>query len=155
MTLSLPPQSLRDLLHEIGFGQTTNSGFPGEVTGTLQPYSKSHPTDLATMSFGYGISVTALQLIHAYTIFANNGIEIPLTFLKLDKPPQGKVILDPKIAQEMLAMLETVVQPGGTATAAAIPDYRVAGKTGTAYIAGPGGYDKKKLYRIICWNCTS
>jgi cell division protein FtsI (penicillin-binding protein 3) len=141
VTLSLPSQNLFNLLRRVGFGQSTNSGYPGEVSGSL--VDRWRPIDIATVSFGYGLSVTALQLAHAYSIIANNGLDVPVTFLKQDKLPVGKQVLDPKITQQVSAMLETVVEKGGTATEAAIPGYRVGGKTGTAYIATSGSYDKK------------
>jgi cell division protein FtsI (penicillin-binding protein 3) len=142
ITLSLPPQDLINMLHKVGFGQITDSGFPGEENGRLVSQKRWSDIDIATISFGYGVAVTAMQLAHAYAMIANAGVSVPLTFLKEKTIPQGKQTLDPKIASEILSMLETVVQKGGTATQAAVPGYRIAGKTGTAYIARPGGYDK-------------
>lgn len=140
--LSLQIQPFFNLLQSFGFGNSTNSGFPGEVVGILIPRNKWSQIDIATLSFGYGISVTALQLAHAYSIIANNGEDVPVTFLKQTMPPIGRQIVDPKIDQQVLAILESVVQ-SGTARSAAIPGYRVAGKTGTSYTAIAGGYDKQ------------
>lgn len=141
LALSLPPQSLFNFYRKVGFGQLTGSGFPGEAIGSLQPRQRWSQISLATISFGYGVSVTALQLAHAYAILANNGVGMPVTFLKQTQTPVGQPIIPSKLAQQVLLMLETVVNKD--ATAAAIPGYRIAGKTGTAYIAGPHGYDKK------------
>jgi cell division protein FtsI (penicillin-binding protein 3) len=142
MLLALPPQALWGVLHGVGFGERTNSGFPGEVNGVLPQHTRWPTIDYATLSFGYGISITALQLAQAYHVIANKGIKIPVTFTKQDAPPLGKRVMDMKVTQEIIAILETVVKKGGTATAAKVAGYRVAGKTGTAYIAGRNGYDK-------------
>jgi cell division protein FtsI (penicillin-binding protein 3) len=142
ITLSLPPERLAELLHRVGFGERTNSIFPGEAAGTLAYRSKWRPFDLATLSFGYGISVTTIQLAQAYAIIAENGIQKPISLLKIENSPEGKAVLDKKIASQMLLLLESVVK-GGTGSLAKVPGYRVAGKTGTAYIAGKNGYDKQ------------
>ena len=145
VTLSLPPENLWHLLTRLGFGERTDSGFPGEAAGVLVQHRIWRPTDLATFSFGYGISVTALQLAHAYAIIADHGLKVPVTFLKRDAVPAGQQVMAPNIAQEMLVMLESVLQPGGTGTLARVQGYRIAGKTGTAYIAGgPKGYYKDR-----------
>lgn len=142
VTLSLPPQGLYELLHRVGFGEKTECAFPGEAAGCLAFRPKWRPIELATLSFGYGISITAIQLARAYAIIAANGIQKPISLLKIDKLPEGKPVLNPKIAGQMLEMLEAVVQ-GGTGSLAKVPGYRVAGKTGTANIAGKNGYDKQ------------
>ncbi len=141
VTLTLPPDSLPRLLAAVGFGRPTVSGFPGEASGYLPQHRKWTPIGIAHLAFGYGISVTALQLAHTYAIFANNGVEVPVTFLKANQTVAGKQVIPTKIAQMMLPMLESVVnQKGG---AAQISGYTVGGKTGTSYTAIPGGYDKK------------
>ncbi|MCW5590012.1 MAG: penicillin-binding protein 2 [Legionellales bacterium] len=143
MTLSLPPEQLWNLLHRFGFGQRTRSGFPGERSGSLVNHRVWRPISLATLAFGYGVSVTTLQLAHAYSVIANGGIKIPVTFLRVDKAPQGERVLNAKISAEVLSMLEGVVNgKDGTGSLAQIPGYHVAGKTGTARLAGPGGYMK-------------
>ncbi len=142
--LSLEPQEFWDLLRRMGFGQRTRSGFPGEAGGTLVSRTVWYPSVVATLAYGYGIAVTTLQLAHAYAILADHGMRLPVSFLKLKQPPHGIQVLDAKVADEIVKMLETVVQRGGTGTRAQVPGYRVAGKTGTAYIAGPKGYNKHK-----------
>lgn len=143
MILSLPPDRLWDLLHRVGFGETTGVEYPGERAGALLPRDRWSPFAVATLAFGYGISVTLLQLAQAYSVLANEGVKLPLTLLRADKRPVGKRVLDAKIANEMLQLLESVViAKNATGELARIPGYRVAGKTGTAVIAGPGGYQK-------------
>lgn len=142
--LTLSPNQLVNVLQTVGFGKVTSSLFPGEATGVLMLRKKWRDIDQAHLAFGYGISVTALQLAHAYAIIANHGVDVPITFLKSNSPPQNKTVLDPKMATELLGLLKTVVQKGGSATLAAIPGYQVAGKTGTAYVAISGGYDKNR-----------
>lgn len=142
MILTLPPESLWNLLHRVGFGEETGVNFPGERAGVLVKREKWSPFGLATLSFGYGISVTTLQLAHAYATLANDGVKIPLSLMKQDVPPQGQRVMDSKVAQQMLILLESIVAKGGTAEAANIPGYHVAGKTGTARMLGEHGYEK-------------
>jgi cell division protein FtsI (penicillin-binding protein 3) len=143
MTLSLPPEHLLDLLSRVGFGQRTGSGFPGESSGSLIYHDKWRPFVLATLAFGYGISMTSLQLAHAYGVIAYNGLKCPVTFLERGKPVKCTQAINSKTAQQMLAMLETVVQ-GGTGLQAKVKGYRVAGKTGTANVVGKYGYSKHR-----------
>lgn len=140
VVLSLKPDQLWELLHAVGFGEITGIGFPGEQSGSLQ---KTHdPFSLATLSFGYGLSVTTLQLARAYAIIANDGIKLPVSLLKVNDPPQGERVLSEKVAREMRVLLESVLAKGGTAVAARVPGYQVSGKSGTSIMAGNGGYQK-------------
>ena len=140
MTISLPGDQLWSVLNRVGFAQRTDSGFPGEASGTLIHQTNWKPFTLSTLAFGYGISVTTLQLAHAYSAIANHGKLVPVTLLKRNKPVKGEQVLNKSTTNEMLAMLESVVAPGGTGQRARVPGYRVAGKTGTARLAGPNGY---------------
>lgn len=140
--LTLPPAGLWQILHSMGFGELTGVGLPGERVGRLVNRRTWKPFALATLSFGYGVSVTPLQLAHAYATIANQGVKIPLSILKVDKPPVGERVLDENLAKEMVSILESVLQKGGTANGIHIPGYRLAGKTGTALMTGPGGYQK-------------
>lgn len=142
--LSLEPQAYWGLLQRFGFGQKTSCSFPGESSGLLVPRSVWYPSVIATLSYGYGIAVTSLQLAQAYAIFANHGMKLPVTFLKTAEPPSGVSVLDPTVAATVFKMLQAVVA-AGTGKQAQVPGYCVAGKTGTAYIAGPGGY-KRDIY---------
>jgi len=143
IALSLPPTQLWNLLHRIGFGEITGIGFPGERSGELIPHAKWSPIELATLSYGYGLSITTLQLAEAYAILGNQGIKLPLSLVRLDEPPAGTAIIDKKVAEDMLTLLESVVSAkGGTGSFAQIPGYRVAGKTGTAWMHNKNGYEK-------------
>ncbi len=144
MILSLPPQQLWSLLHRVGFGEVTAIGFPGERAGALVKRDVWGAFTLATLAFGYGVSVTPLQLTRAYAVIANDGKKLPVSLLKLDGPPKGEQVMNPKIARQMMLLLESVVSKGGTAEAASVPGYRVAGKTGTSVKVGEHGYEKHR-----------
>jgi cell division protein FtsI (penicillin-binding protein 3) len=143
MVLASPPEQLVGLLQRCGFGQRTESTYPGESDGAIVNIKDVNPFVLATLSFGYGLSVTALQLAKANMIFANQGKLIPLTLLHNDPPPPGAQVIKPETAAQVLSMMEAVLKDG-TGKAARIPGYRVAGKTGTAWVAGKNGYKDKK-----------
>jgi len=144
MTIHLPPEHLISLLQRVGFGRRTTSGFPGESPGILHDRANWRPFELATLAFGYGISITPLQLAQAYSVIANDGQRCPITFLKRTQPIECAQAMKATVAKEMQQMLTSVVQPGGTGRLAIVPGYHVAGKTGTAYIANAHGYNKKK-----------
>ncbi|MDF1646105.1 MAG: penicillin-binding protein 2 [Legionellaceae bacterium] len=144
MALASPPEQLINFLKRCGAGSRTASGYPGESDGTIVSASETGPFMLATLSFGYGVSVTTLQLAEMYSIFANNGRLMPVHLLHSDEEFSGKQVVSAKIAKQVLLMMESVVKPGGTGTRAAVPGYRVAGKTGTARIAGQHGYKDKR-----------
>jgi cell division protein FtsI (penicillin-binding protein 3) len=140
IALDLPARSMWDLFSRVGFGNPTQSGFPGERSGKLRSYQSWRPIEQATMAFGHGISVTLLQLAHAYTIFASDGELKPITMIKRERPEAGRQVIAPHIARAVRTMLEMVVQPGGTAPHAQVAGYRVAGKTGTARKLEGGRY---------------
>lgn len=142
--MSLPPHAHWDLLHNAGFGELSDSHFPGEASGRLPEQRVWRPSEVATLAYGYGLAITTLQLAHAYTIFADGGILRPLSLLKINEIPAGKPVLSANIAGQTLSLLERVVQSGDhhTGVRAQVPGYRVGGKTGTSYIAGPHGYDR-------------
>ncbi|MFM9836373.1 MAG: peptidoglycan D,D-transpeptidase FtsI family protein [Methylophilaceae bacterium] len=144
MALTLKKEELWSTFNQLGFGTPTHIGFPGEVGGKLRPYKTWRPIEQATMSFGHGISVTLLQMARAYTVFANEGEMKPVSLLKINDVPVGHQVFSAQVANDMKDMLELVIQPGGTATKAAISGYRVAGKTGTAHKLGPHGYEEDK-----------
>ena len=142
--MSLPPKSHGDSRHAFGFGQITRSGIPGETPGRFVPQDKWYPSVIATLAYGYGIAVTTLQLAHAYAILANHGLSEPVSLVKLQQLPVGTQVVQPDVADDVVKMLETVVERGGTGLHASIPHYRVAGKTGTAYISNGHGYDQHR-----------
>jgi len=141
LAMMLSPQQNWDMLNRVGFGQLPGSGFPGETAGRLRDYPTWKPVEQATMAYGYGLSVSLLQLARAYMAFANDGEVMPLSFLK--REPQeivGERVFSPTVAREVRTMMEAVTQEGGTGTRTRVPGYRVAGKTGTAHKLVNGRY---------------
>ncbi len=149
IALSLEPQQYWNVLSKFGFGQATSSGFPGEASGVLSSYNSWSDFEIATFSFGYGLSVTMLQLAQAYSVFATDGIMLPISFLKVTKPVAGKRIIPAKIAQQIRKMLETVVSSKGSGRRAGITGYRVIGKTGTVHKFSQGGYYDNRYLSIF------
>lgn len=148
IALSLPPERLWNIFSQVGFGASTGSGFPGEASGLLRHYKEWREIDHATQSFGYGLSVTPLQLARAYAVLAGDGGRRPVSFLKLDAPPRGEAVVSPEVVTQLRPMMEAAVAKGGTATQAQVTGYRVAGKTGTVRKNGVGGYAEDK-YRSV------
>lgn len=144
MILLSPPEQLIGLLQRSGFGQRTESGYPGESDGAIVKAKDANPFVLATIGFGYGLSVTALQLAKGYLIFANKGKLHPVTLLHHQAEEVSERVLDEKTANQVLYMMETVLGNEGTGKPARIPGFRVAGKTGTARIAGKNGYEANR-----------
>ncbi len=141
--LALPPNHLWNLLHRLGFGEETGVGFPGERSGELVRRDRWAPISIANLAFGYGLSVTTLQLAQAYAVIANHGIKTPLSLVRLSTPPAGERVMKEKVANQMLSLLESVViEKDGTGKEARITGYRVAGKTGTSRMIGAQGYEK-------------
>jgi cell division protein FtsI (penicillin-binding protein 3) len=140
--LEMTSEHLYDVLRRFGYGDSTHSGFPGESSGVLAPPQTWGMVKRGSISYGMGLSVTPLQLAQAYATLANGGKRMPPTFLK---GGEGEPVaaMSPKIAHDVLTMLENVTLPGGTAQKAAITGYHVAGKTGTARTASGGGYSRK------------
>jgi cell division protein FtsI (penicillin-binding protein 3) len=143
IALQMQPQDMWDLFTTVGFGQQPKLGFPGAVAGRVRPFKSWRPIEQATMSYGHGISVSLIQLAHAYMVFARDGDIIPLSLQKLSAPPVGQRVFSERTAREMRAMMERVTSPEGTAPRAQVPGYRVAGKTGTAYKIAGGRYVNK------------
>ncbi len=143
VALSLKPEQIWSTLTALGFGQVTGSDFPGESAGMLSNYSHWRPIGIATLSHGYGISLTPLQLAHAYATIGAYGIRRPISFEKVTGPVAGERVMDPRVAKSLMQMLEQVVV-GGTGKRAAVVGYKVAGKTGTAWKSFAGGYSTDK-----------
>lgn len=149
IALRLGPEPIREVLARVGFGEVTGSGFPGERGGVLAPIRPGWSRiETATLSFGYGLSSSALQLAQAYAVLANDGTRLPVSLLKVsnvsDPRSTGEQVIAETITDQVKAMLATVVDPkkGGTAVEANVPFYNVAGKTGTARVVGEFGYEK-------------
>ena len=141
MAMALTPAQYWEVLDRAGFGQLPGSGFPGETAGRLRDAATWKPVEHATMAYGYGLSVSLLQLARAYMAFANDGEVMPLSFLR--REPQeiaGVRVFSPAVAREVREMMEAVTQEGGTGQRTRVPGYRVAGKTGTAHKLIDGRY---------------
>ncbi|GGI20130.1 peptidoglycan D,D-transpeptidase FtsI family protein [Oxalicibacterium faecigallinarum] len=149
IALQMQPQEMWDLFTSVGFGQQPKIGFPGAVAGRVRPYKSWRPIEQATMSYGHGISVSLLQIAHAYMIFARDGEMIPLTLQRSSDQPIAQRVLSEKTAREMRSMLEMAAGPTGTAPQAQVPGYRVGGKTGTAYKLENGKYVKKYVASFV------
>ena len=140
MALQETPEQLVDTLYRFGLGIDTGTGLVGESPGLVPQRRRWSDIEKATLSFGYGLTVTPLQLAQAYAVIANGGVRYPLSIIKRDQPPVGEQVIPKQHADAVVQMLEAVVGPGGTAGNGAIPGYRVGGKTGTARKAVAGGY---------------
>ncbi|MBN8887353.1 MAG: penicillin-binding protein 2 [Rudaea sp.] len=136
---TLPREMMYDVFHRFGFGETTGSGFTGESPGNLPTPKRWGPVEKATISYGYGLSVTPLQLARGYATIANGGILHEPTFVK-GGGDAGKRVIDQKIADEIIPMLRSVVAEG-TGRKAQVSNYFAGGKTGTSRIASRGGYN--------------
>lgn len=143
MTLLSPPEQLLGLFERMGLGRRTDSGYPGESEGNRVKPKDANPFVLATLSFGYGLSVTPVQLAQAYMVFANKGEFKPITLVSEHDVKQGIRVLDPVIAAQVMKMMEAVLEEG-TGKSARVPGFRIAGKTGTARIAGKNGYESNR-----------
>ena len=142
VAMTLDTGLMYDTYRAFGFGSSTNSGFPGEASGYLKPGKGWGMLEKAILAYGYGLNVTPLQLANGYATIADSGVMHLPTFVK-GSDNEAKQIVDPKIANELVQMMESVTQPGGTAAPWAwIANYGVAGKTGTAHKASAGGYSK-------------
>lgn len=150
IALDLGGEQLYSTLQQVGLGQDTGLGFPGERVGNLPNFRVWKPVETAVMSYGYGLSVTAVQLAHAYGVLGNKGLSVPLSMTRLDQRPSGVQVLDPKVTAQVLQMLRTVVdEDGGTGSKARIPGYQVGGKTGTIHKTKAGGGYEEKRYRSV------
>jgi len=148
MALSMEAETLWNTFQKVGLGTTSGVGFPGEVSGRLRDYSGWRDFEQATMSFGYGMSVTTLQLAQAYTVLANDGVMTMPSLMKVEHPEESIRVMSPKTAQQVLEMMEGVVQDG-TGKQAQILGYRVAGKTGTAHKASSKGYEENRYQSVF------
>jgi cell division protein FtsI (penicillin-binding protein 3) len=149
LAMALQPDRLWQTMTEFGLGSLTSSAFPGESAGLLTHFSNWKPISQATLAYGYGVSVTALQLAQAYAAIGNGGRLNPVSLVALEKPAEDEQVIAPTTAAAVRKMLEEVVRPGGTGTKAAVAGYRVAGKTGTAWKFAAGGYSEDKYISIF------
>lgn len=139
IALSLPNNTLPLFYKRIGFGGRSALKFPGESGGLILPPSLWNTAEVATMSYGYAINATVIQLAQSYATLGSGGIQYPVTIFRQETPPTGQRLIDESIAKSVVHMMEGVVEKGGTAPQASIAGYRVAGKTGTAHKLRPDG----------------
>lgn len=149
VALSLGAERLWNLHHNVGFGSPTMSGYPGEVPGTLTDFADWSKIDLATASFGYGISVTAMQLAQAYSVIASGGLLYPISFQKVNVLPQPRRVMPEMVAFEVNRMMRSVIGTGGTGRRAAVEGYHVAGKTGTVHKTSDSGYEEDRYVSLF------
>jgi cell division protein FtsI (penicillin-binding protein 3) len=149
IALGFPSEDMWTMMSKVGFGKPLGLGFPGEVGGRLRPWQTWKPIEQATMSYGHGVSVTVVQLAHAYTVFGRDGDVVPLSLIKTQGTVAGQPVFAPETSRQVRQMLEMVVSPEGTARKAAVPGYRVGGKTGTAHKLVGGRYANKYLASFV------
>jgi cell division protein FtsI (penicillin-binding protein 3) len=149
IALSIDRSLIWNMLTGLGFGQVSATGFPGESAGLLSHYSHWRPIGIATLAYGYGLSVTPLQLAQAYSTLGAYGLRRPLTFTRVDQAPAGERVLDGQASRDVIRMLERVVSTDGTGLRAGVAGYRVAGKTGTAWKSNAGGYSTDRYMAVF------
>jgi len=141
IALDLGHEPIREVFNRFGIGHAPGTGFPGESSGSLPDRARWYATEKVSLAFGYGISATPLQLARAYSVFANGGVQQPLSLLALEgQAAPGERIVSAQIAREVLGVLHAVTGDEGTARKARVPGYAVGGKTGTVRKVGPQGY---------------
>jgi cell division protein FtsI (penicillin-binding protein 3) len=150
IALDLGHEPIWDVFNRFGIGQSPGTGFPGESAGKLPNRPRWYATEKVSLAFGYGISATPLQLASAYSVFANEGKQLPISLLALEgETPEGKQIISRETAAQLLGMLHAVTGEQGTARKARVSGYQVGGKTGTVHKVGPGGYEKHKYVALF------
>ncbi len=149
IALEIPPQELWSFLAALGLDEAPGTAFPNETAGYLPHYLDWAKISHATLSFGYGLAVSPMQLARAYSALANDGMIYPVSLLKQSEPVGGRRVLSPETAIQVRRMLEDVVSAEGTASLAAVPGYRVAGKTGTVKKSVPGGYAEDRHMAVF------
>jgi cell division protein FtsI (penicillin-binding protein 3) len=149
VAMSLPSEQLWTVLSRFGLGKPTASGFPGESAGLLSHYENWRPIAKATLAYGYGLSVTPLQLAQCYAVLAAGGIMRPVSLVRVERAPIGRRVISASSARAVVDMLEHVVSAEGTGIRAAVAGYRVAGKTGTARKYAVGGYSQERYTAVF------
>jgi cell division protein FtsI (penicillin-binding protein 3) len=140
VALTMQPQAIWQTLTGFGIGRLTDSAYPGESAGVLNDPQHWRTVGQATLSYGYGVAVTALQLARAYGAVAADGLIRPVSMLAIDEAPEGVRVISAATAAELTGMLEAVVTPPGTGHRAGVRNFHIAGKTGTTQKSGVGGY---------------
>jgi cell division protein FtsI (penicillin-binding protein 3) len=149
IALALSGDVVWDMFYRLGFGQGTGIGFPGESIGYLPNSTRWKPLTVATMSYGYGLNATALQLAQAYMILGNGGVKRPLGLVYRDEVEPGEQIIPEHVSSSLRKVMKAVVSKGGTGTRATVPLYDVGGKTGTVHRVGKSGYEKSEYKALF------
>ena len=144
MAMQMQSSEMWTMFDQVGFGKKPQLTFPGMATGRVRPYKSWRPVEQATMSYGYGLSCSLVQLAHAYTVFARDGDLIPMSIVKRDTVAVGQSVISPKTASSIRSMLQLASGDGGTAPKAQTMGYSVGGKTGTAHVLEGKAYANKK-----------
>jgi cell division protein FtsI (penicillin-binding protein 3) len=144
IALALDERAVYEVFVRAGLGDATASGLPNEATGKLSDLRLRSEVVRATLAYGYGLTVTPLQLAHTYLTLATGGVRLPMSILRIDSPPQGERVFDASIVRRVVHMMEGVATGDGTAPKAQVAGYRIAGKTGTARKVGAAGYDEDR-----------
>lgn len=145
----LDPAQMWSVYDQFGFGRPPGSEYPGEVPGLLNHSSLWNAVEQTTLSYGYGLAASVLQLTRAYAAIANGGVMHQVSFIKRDNPESGVRAISEKVSKQVTSMLESVVSVNGTGVRAKVPGYRVAGKTGTSYKSYSGGYDEDRYISLF------
>jgi cell division protein FtsI (penicillin-binding protein 3) len=149
IALSLDAEQQWGMYQKLGLGTDTGSGFPGEANGRLSDNALNNDFERATLSFGYGVSVTSLQLARAYAVIASGGWLKPVSLLHQQQPPKGEQILSVETAATVRKMMQQVVSVKGTGKLAKVANYTVAGKTGTVHKFTAGGYAEDRYLSLF------
>ena len=149
IALSLDAEQQWGMYQKLGFGVDTGSGFPGEASGRLSADALNNDFERATLAFGYGVSVTSLQLARAYAAIASGGYLKPVSFLNQEKAPTGERVMSAETAAAVRKMMQRVVSVKGTGKQAKVANYSVAGKTGTVHKFTAGGYAEDRYLSIF------
>lgn len=149
VAMDLEPEDMRDTLMRVGMGDLPGTGIPGEISGSLPQRYEWRPIEQATLGYGYGLSVTALQLAQAYATLGNGGYRVAPRIFRDAAPMPPVMTADSVLVEQVRTMMQAVVAPGGTGTRAAVPGYHVAGKTGTVHMVGTGGYEEHRYSAIF------
>jgi len=149
LAMGMESEDLWRSLHQAGMGRGTGSGFPGEASGLLRDFFYWRDVDRATLAFGYGVSITPLQLARAYGALANDGLMLSPRFVQGQQVQDPVQVINPGVSRQVRAMLEVAVSQDGTGHRARVEGYRVAGKTGTVRKSGAGGYTEDRYLSVF------
>jgi cell division protein FtsI (penicillin-binding protein 3) len=149
IALAMEPDAIARVLHGFGIGRVTENGFPGESAGRLDDPKHWRQVGQATLAYGYGLSVTTLQLARAYAAIAAGGVLRPLSLVVVDEPTRGERAISTATAEQLVEMMQAVISPQGTGQRAAVKNFSVAGKTGTAWISSVGGYTSNRYTAVF------